>query len=259
MSEVVNATDPTIIHDNGTGEDTAVNVVEYGGNHINPNEGTMIISNRLDFKVDGNTYELCTDGYMTNDQILVYDPHGELPNILKPYAAAIDKFVFDHCAMDKKIAYRQFIFVGEDCFKTFIMIDTNPLNPDVRPYDSIGMLAAYLGTYPEDWKIFVKHIMDGDIFRDKIWEVRQKRKGGYHKVYEYSRNLLFLCDDKDYDAEDFDPAHFERTCNSFYVNRHDMHEALHYGDEPEWIDDDPWMDEIEADDDRNDGITDPEE
>lgn len=227
----------------GDGESAAVDIVEYGGSHIDPEEGTMIISNRLDFKVDGVNYQLSTDGYMTKDQVLSYDPHGELPNILKPYASAIYKFIHDHCAMHKLIAYRQFIFNSDDSFKTFIMVDTNPLNPNVRPYDSISMLAAYLGTYPEDWKAFTKHIMDGDIFSDMIWEVRQKRNGGYRKVYEYYRNLLFLCDEKNYDADDFNPTHFERTCKSFYVNHHDLHDALHCNDETECCDND-WANEI---------------
>lgn len=270
MSETINNTtelknEPIIIPADAKEElvqvpASAVNV-EYGGTHINPEEGCMIISDRLDFRFDELTYSITTDGYMGSDQTIVYDPHGELPNILKPYAEHIDKFVDDHCAMEKKITFRQFIFVDGFCFKTFIMVDTNPLNPDVRPYDSINMLAAYLGADPHDWSVFCDHIIDGDIFRDKIYEIRQKRKGGYRRVYEYTRNLLFLCNEKEYSDEEFDPEPFERSCNFFYVNRTGLKEALNASKEPECPDEE-WavaLDESETDDDRNDGIADPEE
>ena len=264
MSETTNNIPEIIsnVDENGNPTDEKISVrAEYGSNRIDPEEGTMIISNRLDFKVDGYIYQISTDGCMTSDQIITYDPHGQLPNILKPYAAEIDKFVSEHCGTKKKIWFRQFIFVGDDAFKTFIMVDTNLNDPDVRPYDSINMLAAYLGTYPEDWGIFCDHIIDGDVFTDKIFEVRQNRKGGYKRAPEYKRYLLFLCDEKEYNSEEFNPVHLDRACNFFYVNRHDMHDALHSDDEPEcpdyeWPDS---LDESEADDDRNDGIIDPEE
>lgn len=170
-------------------------------------EGSILLTSNIKFVINGSHYLIGTDGQMKSDRRIDTNDLTKLPSRLKAYSNVIRDLTSGHLVNKVQPFYRTFVFVNNsnETFKTFVMIDSGFGDFDDRHYDSISMLAEYLGSDSGKAESFVNNITSGGVFHDEVVCALKTEFGKYEKVPEETRHLIFTASDRNYSYADFDP------------------------------------------------------
>lgn len=171
-------------------------------------EGSIRLASNIRFVINGNHYLIGTDGQMMSDRRIDTNDLTKLPSRLKAYSGVIrDLTSGRHLGNKVQPFYRTFVFDNNSnqTFKTFVMIDSGFGDFDDRHYDSISILAEYLGSDSGKMESFVNNITSGGVYHDDVVCPSKPCFDKYEKVPEETRHLIFTASDRNYSYADFDP------------------------------------------------------
>ena len=171
-------------------------------------EGSIRLASNIKFVINGNHYLIGTDGQMMSDRRIDTNDLTKLPSRLKAYSGVIrDLTSGRHLGNKVQPFYRTFVFDNNSnqTFKTFVMIDSGFGDFYDRHYDSISMLAEYLGSDSGKMESFVNNITSGGVYHDDVVCASKPCFDKYEKVPEETRHLIFTASDRNYSYADFDP------------------------------------------------------
>lgn len=170
-------------------------------------EGSIRLASNIQFVINGNHYLIGTDGQMMTDRRINTNDLTKLPSRLKAYSCIIRDLTSGHLVKKVQPFYRTFVFVNRSnkTFKTFVMIDSGFGDFDDRHYDSISMLAEYLGSDSGKMESFVDNIISGGVYHDDVVCTSKPCFDKYEKVPEETRHLIFTASNRNYSYADFDP------------------------------------------------------